>query len=168
MLPSSNIEQLTSGQLAANWLLSHYPRGVTRKDIERHHGDDAEGVIALGLKSGAWKWITRPDRRRCPGYFVRPDWEQPPWDLTKRQRNALAWMLGQADENLRVRASYRDINRATGGSMKGCIIYFVDQLARRGYLVIVERGRGKRATLFQLYPNGNSPQRHMASERLVR
>lgn len=164
MLPFSSTDLETKVER----LFRLYPRGVTRKDVERHYGDAAEIVAGEAVGGGLWKWITRPDRRRCPGYFVRPDWAQPSWDLTKRQQCSLAWMLSKADANLQVRVSLRAINEASGGNLKSSVIQFVESLALRGYLVILERGRGKKATLFQLYPEGNSPHRHVAAERMAR
>lgn len=111
------------------------------------------GISAL-VDMGLVRLFRRQDRNELR--VVPLDYEPPACDLTKKQRASIDWLFSRADENMCVRASFRDICEGALLS-KGAIVAHLEALERKGYLSFIEVGRGTRKTLFRLFPNGDGP-----------
>lgn len=155
--PVGKLLALELAPMLPQWWERH-PDGLTIKGLARLSGLNYDRCHAAFLQLevlGHGHILHRPDRSVL--YLVPLDYEPPAaWDLTAKQRGVVEWMATQIDADGMVRASVRDICRGAPLS-KGGIMAVLDSLDRKGYLEIVERGRGVVASLYRLWPNGDGP-----------
>jgi hypothetical protein len=137
------------------------PDGLTVKMIMRLSGIDYSRCHAAFLQLeelGIADILQRPDRSGL--YLVPLDYIPPPvWDITAKQRAVVDWMATHMDSDGSLRASMREICFGAMRS-KGIITAIIESLDRKGYLEILERGRGTKKTLFRVWPNGDGPRGH--------
>jgi DNA-binding MarR family transcriptional regulator len=72
-------------------------------------------------------------------------------ELTDKQRAVLEYFLEHANPLRLVSASYKQIATEARVS-NGSIVYLVETLEREGFIEVVERGAGKRSSVFKLVP----------------
>lgn len=72
-------------------------------------------------------------------------------ELTDKQKAVLEYFLGHANPLRLVSATYKQIATEARVS-NGSIVYLVETLERKGFIQIVERGKGTRSSVFKLVP----------------
>lgn len=82
-------------------------------------------------------------------------WEEPAQlDLTNKQRSALDYLISHMGSDGKARASFKDI-AAKGNLALGGLTVILDALDKKGYIDILERGRGSTKSLFLVHPKGD-------------
>jgi len=72
-------------------------------------------------------------------------------ELTEKQQAVLEFFLSHANPLRLVNASYKQIATEARVS-NGSIVYLVETLERKGFIEVVERGKGTRTSVFKLVP----------------
>lgn len=142
------------GELPALW--GKHPDGLTIAMVAQILGCKRHEAFAARLwveRLGKGRIVGRPDR--TPDYLVPLDWKAPAWDLTKKQRETLDWLVSQADESGFVSASYRDICRGTSRTQGG-IVAHMDALDKKDYLRCIDRGDHHRKASYRVFPKGDA------------
>lgn len=113
------------------------------------------GAVNALSRMGKIKIGSRADRNVCR--IVLPGWEPPAkLDLTRKQRAALDYLISRMEGGPLLRASFRDIVKGAVLA-KGGVVATLEALDKKGYIVILDRGRGTTPTLFHVYPEGDGP-----------
>lgn len=134
-----------------------HPAGLTIKMIAREFDcsyHEAYAAVPWLVEMGKGRWVRRPDRR--PEYLVPINWQGPEaWDLTRKQRDVLNFLMTRADKDRYAIASMRDICRGAMAN-KGGIVAILDALDRKDYLRFIDRGDSHRKTTFRVFPKGDA------------